>query len=481
MHLRFLFHILGLLNLFFGMTLLLPLLVAVIYREEDAWAFFFSLVISLVIGGGLFLTMKSPKREIGHKEGFAIVGLGWLFVAFFGALPYFFSDTLSFFADAFFESMSGFTTTGATVLTEIEKASHSMLFWRCFTQWLGGMGIILLSIAILPFLGVGGMQLYKAEGGGPVTDKLKPRIGETAKILWKVYLLFTVIEIILLRAGGMSFYDAVCHSFSTMASGGFSTRNISVEAYHSAYIEGVICVFMFLTGVNFALHYKCLTGEYRAMLKDDEFKFYSSIVIISIAAIGISLIQAEGFGLAKAFRYSTFQVLTILTSTGFSSTNFERWPEFCRYYLFALMFIGGCIGSTSGGIKMLRIHLLFKQGYRELYRLIHPRAVVHVKFNSRKISGEIMDSIWGFFFLYLFIFVLASAMLTLLGMDMLSAATGVATCMGNIGPGLGSVGPYDNFSHLPALGKWVLSACMILGRLEIYTLLVLFIPEFWKK
>lgn len=477
----FLLHNMSLLIFFLGISMSLPLVVSFIYSEQDFTAFLFSFLVCLFLGSILFLLTKRPKREISHKEGFAIVAVGWIVVAFFGALPYFLSGSLNSFSDAFFESASGFTTTGATVVTNIEALNHATLMWRCFTQWLGGMGIILLSIAILPLLGVGGMQLYKAEVPGPVTDKLKPRIGETAKILWKVYLLFTFLEFILLRAGGMSFYDAICHSFATMATGGFSTKNISIEAFNSAYIDGVITFFMLLAGTNFALHYQFLKGNVNSLLKDEEFRFYLLIILCSVLLVMLGLVLFDGHDLLHAFRLASFQVVSIMTTTGFSSVDFEQWSDFGKYFLLVLMFVGGCAGSTGGSIKVVRIYLLLKQGYRELYRLIHPHAIVHVKFNNSRVPSEIMDSIWGFFFLYMVLTVFAVVIMSFLGLDMVSAMTSVAASIGNIGPGLGSVGPSDNFSAIPDVGKWILSFCMIMGRLELYTLLILFIPEFWRK
>ncbi|MDH3972784.1 MAG: TrkH family potassium uptake protein [Deltaproteobacteria bacterium] len=481
MQVIFLLHNMSLLIFFLGLSMSLPLTVSLIYGEQDFSAFLTSLVACMLFGSLLFLFTRRPKREISHREGFAIVAVGWIIVAFFGALPYFLSGALASFTDAFFESASGFTTTGATVVTNIEALNHATLMWRCFTQWLGGMGIILLSIAILPLLGVGGMQLYKAEVPGPVTDKLKPRIGETAKILWKVYLLFTFVEFILLRAGGMGFYDAVCHSFSTMATGGFSTKNLSVEAYNSAYIDGVITFFMLLAGTNFALHYQFLKGNFKALIKDEEFRFYLLIIIFSVVLVMVGLVLFDGHGSLHAFRLASFQVVSIMTTTGFSSVDFEQWTDAGKYFLLVLMFVGGCAGSTGGSIKVVRIYLLLKQGYRELYRLIHPHAVVHVKFNKGKVSPEVMDAILGFFFLYMILTVFAIVIMSFLGLDMMSAITSVAASIGNIGPGLGTVGPSDNFSAIPGFGKWILSFCMIMGRLELYTLLILFIPEFWRK
>lgn len=481
MQFRLLFHTLSILTMILGVSMLLPLTVGLIYKEKDVLSFLISLVLTLTFGVILFFLTRNPKKEINHKEGFAIVALGWITVAFWGAFPYLLSGSLGSFTDACFESVSGFTTTGSSVITNIESLSHSILFWRSFSQWLGGMGIILLSIAILPLLGVGGMQLYKAEVPGPVKDKLRPRIGETAKLLWKVYLLFTFGEFILLRAGGMSFFDAICHSFTTMAIGGFSTKNIGVEAFNSAYIEGVITVFMFLAGINFALHFQFLAGNVKAMFKDSEFRLYVMIMITAILLIFINLLHVNGYSVGEAFRYSSFQAVSIMTTTGFSSTDYEDWSGFGQYFLLMLMFVGGCAGSTGGSIKVLRILILIKQCYRELYRLIHPRAVVHVKFNNVKVSTDVVDSILGFVTLYFLFFVIAATIMSFLGLDLVSAISSVAASIGNVGPGLGAVGPYDNYSEIPFVGKWVLIFCMILGRLEIYTLLILFIPEFWRK
>ncbi|MBE9504857.1 MAG: TrkH family potassium uptake protein [Proteobacteria bacterium] len=481
MQFRLLFHTLSILTIFLGVSMLLPLCVGFIYGENDVKAFSISLLLCLLFGAILYVITRNPKKEISHKEGFAIVTLGWITVAFWGGFPYLLSGSLHSFTDAYFESVSGFTTTGSTVITNIESMSHAILIWRSFTQWLGGMGIILLSIAILPLLGVGGMQLYKAEVPGPVKDKLRPRIGETAKLLWKVYLLLTFIEFILLRVGGMSFYDAICHSFTTMATGGFSTKNISIEAFHSNYIEGVVTVFMLLAGINFALHYQALVGNIKSMIKDNEFKFYIAAIAFAIVMIFINLLSVSGYSIGDAFRYSAFQAVSIMTTTGYSSTNFENWSGFGQCFLLVLMFIGGCAGSTAGGIKVLRVVILLKLGYRELYRLIHPRAVAHIKFNNAKVPSDVVDSIWGFVFLYMLFFVIAAAIMSFLGMDLISAVSSVAASIGNIGPGLGTVGPYDNFSAIPVIGKWVLIFCMILGRLEVYTLLILFIPEFWRK
>jgi trk system potassium uptake protein TrkH len=343
------------------------------------------------------------------------------------------------------------------------------------------MGIILFSIAILPLLGVGGMELYKAEVPGPTPDKIKPRITETARILWKVYLLISALEVFLLCAGGMKLFDALCHTFTTLATGGFSTKNTSIEYYHNPYLEIVFIVFMLVAGINFSLHYRLLLGNVKSFWKSSELRFFFSVFLIASLIITINLRLNLFNSLASSLRYASFQVASILTTTGYSSNNFGEWPVLSQYLILLLMFIGGCTGSTGGSIKCFRIMLLLKQGYRELYHMIHPRAVVPVKLTGKSVPPNIMESVWGFFFLYILLFAICSLIMTLLGLDLITAISSVAACIGNVGPGLSAVGPAENYYHLPMLGKWLLTFCMILGRLEIYTVIVLFIPEFWKK
>ena len=377
--------------------------------------------------------------------------------------------------------MSGFTTTGSTILTDIEAMPASLLLWRSMTQWFGGMGIIVLSLAILPMLGVGGMQLFKAEVPGPTADRLKPRIQDTAKLLWGVYFLLTTIEVLLLMAGNMSLFDAVNHAFTTMATGGFSTRNASLAAFDSAYIDGVVTLFMFLAGVNFSLHYLGLRGRFVDYVRNEEFRFY-----LALAVSGIALIMLFNAGSAYPsfwdnLRYTAFQLVSILTTTGFGTADYELWPVLCQYLLVIAMFVGGCAGSTGGGIKVARMLLLAKHAQVQLFRLIHPRAVRLVKLGERAVDKEVMQSILGFFALYMAVFVLASFIMAATGMDLVSAGGSVIATLSNIGPGLGSVGPIDNFAHVPAVGKVTLALCMLLGRLELFTVLVLVFPTFWRK
>lgn len=474
-------NILGFLYLFLALTMTFPLAVSLIYGDGCVSPFLYAILITVISGSILFFAFPSKKKELSHRDGFCIVTLGWSTAAFFGCLPFIFSGSIPSFTNAYFETMSGFTTTGATICLSVEQLSKSILFWRSFIQWLGGMGIILFSIAILPLLGVGGMELYKAEVPGPTPDKIKPRITETARILWKVYLLFSLTEVVLLLAGGMNLFDSLCHTFTTLATGGFSTKNMSIEYYQNPYVEAVVTLFMLLAGINFSLHYRLLLGNVKGFWKNNELRFFLLIFLIASVSIAINLRLNTFDSFIPSVRHATFQVASILTTTGYSSNNFGAWPPFSQCLLLLLMFIGGCTGSTGGGIKCFRIMLLLKQGYRELYRMIHPHAVIPVKLAGKSISTEIMEGVWGFFCLYLFFFATVSLMMTQLGLDLITAISSVTACIGNIGPGLGGVGPAENYYHIPSLGKWLLTLCMLVGRLEIYTVMVLFVPEFWKK
>ena len=481
MDFRFVFYVLSFLSLCLSGTLLVPLGVSLAYGEAEAKAFLLSALICGGIGLGGLVLFRSERKEIGNREGFAIVGLGWMVVCLLGALPYLFAGTFSSLVNACFESTSGFTTTGATVIQDLEILSKGILFWRSLTHWLGGMGIILLSMAILPMLGVGGMQLYRAEVPGPVPDRLKPRIRETAKTLWMVYVLISLLEVVFLLIGGMSLFDSVCHTFGTMATGGFSTHNASISHYGSAYIEGVITFFMFAAGANFALHYQLLQGHPRRYLQDTEFRFYLFSTLFITGAVALILWRGSYDTGTASFRYAVFQVTSILTTTGYITADYEQWPLVVQYILFALMFFGGCAGSTGGSVKCIRILLLLKQAYKEIYCLIHPHAVSTIKLGKKTVPPEVMESVLSFSLVYLGIFVVASLLMSWLGLDFKSALASVAACIGNVGPGLGVVGPVKTYLPIVPTGKWILILCMILGRLEIFTLLILFFPQFWKK
>jgi len=471
---------LGNLLLFLGISMIFPLLYALYYHEKAINAFILSIIITITAGIVLKKSF-SPLEPIGIKEGFAIACLGWIIAAAFGALPFMFAGTFTNFVDAYFESMSGFTTTGATVLIDIEGNPYSILFWRDFIQWLGGMGIIVLVVAILPTLGVGGMQLFKSEVPGPEPDRLKPKIKDTAKLLWKVYIIISALEVGCLYLSGMTLFDALTNMFGTMATGGFSPKNLSIAAYGNPAIEVIIIFFMLIAGANFSLHYKVLHGDIKSLFKDKEFIFYFGIIIFSIFSISTNLRLYVYKSVFTALRYASFQVASIITTTGFVTADFDTWPAFSKMILLVLMFIGGCAGSTGGAIKNIRIMLLLKQAIREFKKLIHPKAITHIRLGNKIISEEVMRNITSFFLLYISIFIICSFIMSALGLDMVSASASVAATLGNVGPGLGIVGPTKTYTFIPPLGKIVLTLCMLLGRLEIYTVLILVVPEFWKK
>ncbi|VBB42527.1 Trk system potassium uptake protein TrkH [uncultured Desulfatiglans sp.] len=482
MHWRIIVKLSAVLAFFLGLSMLGPILASLYYQDGASSGVFFAMLVTAGSGlAGYLISRKTETPQLGHRDGVAVVSFGWALAGLFGTLPYLFSGTIPDFTDACFESFSGFTTTGASILTQIEGLPESILLWRSLTQWLGGMGIIVLSIAILPFLGIGGMQLYKAEIPSPVVDKLKPRISETAKTLWKVYILITVVEIFLLAAGGMTLFDAVCHAFCTLPTGGFSTRNASVAAYSSAYFDGVIIVFMLLAGINFSLHYRLLKGDWRIFGRDPECRVFLGIVVILTLLVTIDVHGAVYDSLDTAFRYAAFQVSSIITTTGFATADYDRWPPLSQIILLTCMFLGGMAGSTGGGIKIMRIMLLARHSYQEIFRIIHPHAITTVKLGGKAVPQEVLTSIWGFFALYIGLFLAGSLLMASLGLDLISAFSSVAATLGNIGPGLALVGPVQNFADVPLAGKWVLIACMLLGRLEIYTVIVLLVPEYWRK
>ncbi len=452
--------------------------------NEMAEAKTFALVVGVTVflaGGFLLWVRSSPHSHPSFKDGFLFVTGSWVIVALFGALPFYLSGAIPSFCDAYFETISGFTTTGASILTEIQTLPHSILYWRSLTHWLGGMGIVVLTVAILPLLGVGGLQLVKAEAPGPTVDKITPRIAETAKYLWYIYLGMTVVETVMLMAGGMSFIDSLIHTFGTLATGGFSTKNGSVEHFNSAYIDWVITFFMVAAGMNFALHFRLLTGKAGSLLKNSELKAYLLIFVTATLAIAW-ILNLQVYPLFKdALRYSAFQVASILTTTGFVSADYETWPHVAQAILFLLMFVGGCSGSTGGGIKVVRLVTLFKQAVNEMKYLIHPKAIFPLRISGQVVQKNIVYAISGFFFLYIAIILLVTFAVCLSGVDLLSALTAALATVGNIGPGFGLVGPTKNYAHFVDPIKWLLSFAMLAGRLELYTVLVLFTPMFWKR
>jgi trk system potassium uptake protein TrkH len=479
---RYILNIIGILTFFFGLTMVIPLLIGLYYHDQSVIPLLKSIATTAIAGICLFFIFKSEKAEvISQREGMAIVAVGWTAVGIFGALPFYFGAGFNSFVDAVFESVSGFTTTGASILTNIEAISKGLLFWRSFIQWLGGMGIIVLSVAILPFIGVGGMQLYKAEVPSPVPDKLKPRIRDTAMVLWKVYALISLAQTLLLMIGGMDLYDALCHTFTTMPTGGFSTKNASIAHYNSVYFDCVFIFFMLMAGINFSLHYQLLRGKPLAFWKDSECRFFLATVLLLTVVVSLDVYGSIYETIGAALRYGAFQVVSIITTTGYATADYERWPAMSQLILLLCMFFGASAGSTGGGMKCLRIMLCFKYCYRELFSLIHPHAVTQIKISGKTVPDDVLRSVLGFLALYVGLFALSSVVLAGMGVDFKTSFAAVAASIGNIGPGFGMVGPVGNYAQIPPLGKWLLIWCMLLGRLEIFTVIILVVPEFWRK
>ena len=479
---RFILLVLGLLLVVEGVFMLLSAGIAALYNEYDLPYHLISSGICISIGGiiaGIFF--KAPK-DIGKREGYLVVTMVWVVFSIFGLLPFWLSGAIPSFTDAFFETISGFTTTGSSILNDIEALPHGLLFWRSLIQWLGGMGIIVLSLAILPLLGVGGMQMFVAEVPGPVPDKLHPRIKETAKRLYGIYVLFTLVEASLLVLGGMTPFDAICHSFTTMATGGYSTKQASIAYYDSSYLQYVMIFFMFLAGANFTLSFSALKGRFSKVIKDEEFQSYFGIVVGMSLVVAVVLYFTGGSeGVEQSVRDSLFQVVSIITTTGYATADYLLWAPFLSIIIFLLMFFGGSAGSTGGGIKIVRIVLLMKNSYYELKRLVHPNAVIPVRYNERAVGQGIITNVLAFIVIYMMIVGLSMIVMSMMGYSLDTSLGAVATSIGNIGPGLGEVGPASNFYNIPAFGKWFLSILMLIGRLEIFTVILIFSPYFWKE
>jgi trk system potassium uptake protein TrkH len=483
--------ILGSFIFFLGFALLLPLVIDLIYQEDTWLSWLISAGIAFTLGGTLWYFFK-PKNELRVREGFMVVSLTWLLLSLVGALPFVISGILPSYTDAVFETMSGLSTTGSTILggttsdgffnPQIEELPKSFLFWRSLSHWLGGMGIIVLSLAILPLLGIGGMQLFQAESPGPTTDKLTPRVQETAKLLWVVYVAFTFTEFFLLWIHpAMDWFEALNHSFATLATGGFSTKNTSISAFDSAYIDTIITLFMFLAGINFAMHFRLLRGDRKSFFSNRETRFYTLVTIIGITGITFSLWFFDGRSLLDALRYGSFQAVAIITTTGFGTDDYELWYSFGAFFLLLLFFTGGSSGSTGGGIKMIRWMILIRNTAREIKQIIHPKAILPVRIGDQAIGSEIQRTVLSFFILYMFIFALGGFVISLFGYDLISSLGASIAALGNIGPGWGEFGPTDSFAQLPYLAKWVLIMLMMIGRLEIFTVLIIFSPTFWKQ
>jgi trk system potassium uptake protein len=475
-------------------VLMLPSLAWTPYFGEGkmALAFLGSMAIAGAVGWGLTRYSRNAPERMFQREGLALVGLGWLLLAGIAALPYVLRGWLGP-VDAYFEAMSGLTTTGSTILTDIEATPKSLLFWRSFTHWIGGMGIIVLFVAVLPYLGAGGKQLFKSESPGPDPRGLSPRIKDTASILYKIYFGLTVVQTVLLMMADMSFYDALCHTFATLATGGFSPRADSVAAFNSPMVETIIIVFMVLAGTNFTLFFVMMRGHWKAPFQDTEWRVYIAVLVLATMLITLNLLGVQGaaelpeppqateYTASGAFRVAAFQVVSIMTTTGFCTDDFELWPQFSRALLVVLMFVGGCAGSTGGGLKVVRIIMLLKMAYWRLEKTFRPKTIRTVRVNEAVIDEDVQKTVYGFFVLYIFIFAFGGLFMSFLGLPFQTAFTSVAATLNNIGPGLEHVGAIENYAFISAPGKLFLSLCMVMGRLELFSICVLFLPGFWRR
>ncbi|MFZ5646826.1 MAG: TrkH family potassium uptake protein [Bacillota bacterium] len=472
---------LGLILLCEGAAMVPSLLMTFYFGEKDWLAFFISIIITLFVGGLMAVLGTGAQGNVGYREGFAVAAFGWALLAGFGSLPYILAGVLPNPVDAYFETMSGFTTTGASVIADVEILSRGMLFWRSLTHWLGGMGIIVLTVALIPSLKIAGLQMFKAEVPGPTKSKVLPRIAQTSRELYKIYLVITAAEIILLKIAGMDWFDSFIHTFGTVATGGFSSKNSSIASYDSFFIEIIIVFFMIICGMNFALHYYSFRGNLRPTLRDSEARLYLGILAVSAFFIAFDLVFNGNYGAEKAARESLFQVTSIMTTTGYATADFDQWPPLSKMVLLILMFVGGCAGSTGGAIKVSRILIMFKGISRQITKLLHPQAVIPLRVGKDIISQDVLDNVQTFFFLYFIILGAAVLFVASLGVDLISSISAVAATLGNVGPGFGLVGPMTNYFSLPTAVKAVLSFCMLIGRLEIYTLLVIMSSKFWRS
>ena len=487
-------YIIGVLLLFNGGLMLLATIASWLMKDTVTFEMTVSAFVVMILGGFMMLISRNHEPQIHKREGYLIVTLGWVMMTLTGMIPYILTDTIEDLPSVFFETMSGYTATGSTILTDIESLPAGILFWRSMTHWIGGMGIIVLAIAILPLLGIGGMQLFTAEAPGPNSDKLHPRITDTAKRLWLIYVTLTIVETLLLYLAGMSIFDALNHAMSTMASGGFSTKNISLAHWnHLPWVHYIIMVFMFLAGSNFVLSYFAFTGKIKKVFQDDEFLTFAKFIFFFSMIVFAVLISQVDLGngsfdhpqvwgkTESSLRHSFFQVLAIVTTTGFVTADYTAWSPFMTIFFFGLMFLGGSAGSTSGGIKVVRHLLMIKSGFLEFKRALHPNAIIQSRYNGKVVSKEIIGNILGFFILYMISFIVGSLVFGFMGLDFENAVGVAASSLGNVGPAIGDFGPTSNYSQLPALGKYWSSFLMLMGRLELFTVLILFTPFFWMK
>lgn len=479
MNYRMISHYIGRILLVEGILMFLPAICAVIYGEDTLISFAITIA-ALAVTGAIAVKQKSEKSNIYAKEGYVIVALSWILMSLFGALPFFINGYIPNFVDAFFETVSGFTTTGATILTDVEALPKSLLFWRSFTHWIGGMGILVFMIAIMPKTESSSMHVMRAEVPGPTVGKLVSKLGATARILYGIYFALTVTEAVLLLAGGMPLFDSIVNSLATAGTGGFAILSNSIEGYNSLYSEIVIGIFMLIFGVNFNLYYLILAKHAKQALKSEELRWYVGFAVASIVIIALSLINAN-YEAGYSFRHAFFQVASIITTTGFSSTNFDTWPVIAKFILVILMFTGACAGSTCGGIKLSRVIVLVKSGFRDIKKAVNPRSIETVKVDKRTIDEPVVKSISVFFSIYMILTAISILLISINGKDLVTTSTAVISCMGNIGPGLSEVGPYGNFAGFSNFSKLVLSFDMLAGRLELIPMLMLFSPYAWAR
>lgn len=479
-HFKAIWRIMGGLLILIGVLMLPAVTISWIY-QENSLPILISAAISLFIGLILFFSIEKQDQHVRKREGYLIVALSWVFMTGFGMLPFLLSKEITSISDAVFETVSGLTTTGASILTDIEVIPKGLLFWRSMTQWVGGLGIIVLTVAIFPLLGIGGIELFVAESPGPTSDKVHPRISETAKRLWYVYVGLTLLATILFWVGGMTFYDAINHALTTLATGGFSTKNASMAYYDSyPFIQYTAIVFMFLAGTNFTMIYYGLVGKFGKVIKNDEFKAYAIAVVVLSIVVFVPIYAQTTIGGEFAFRKAAFQVVSLITTTGFVSDDYTQYGQGVSFICFMLLFLGASAGSTSGGIKFIRHATFLKNTWLEFKRIVHPRAIVPLIINGERVTGRIINNIMNFLLIYLITFVMGSLVISLMGYDFATSLGAVATCLGNVGPAIGEVGPVDNFAFFSPAAKYVLSFLMLLGRLELFTILILFTPFFWR-
>ncbi|WP_091626457.1 TrkH family potassium uptake protein [Maribacter orientalis] len=494
LNLRIIFHLMGLLLLCNGGFMLLAAVVSGIYQDGATLSITLASLTTMFVGVFSMYYTRGHKKEVKQKEGYIIVTFGWIIMSISGMLPYLFSGAVPDVTNAFFETVSGYTTTGASIMDDIEVMPEGILFWRSLTHWIGGMGIIVLAIAILPLLGIGGMQLFSAEAPGPSADKLHPRITDTAKRLWLIYFGYTIAETILLQTAGMSFFDAINHAMATLSTGGFSTKNASVAYWNDQpLIQYIIIFFMFLAGSNFVLSYFAFKGKVQKVFKDEEFRYYAGFVIVFTIIVALVIYfkanitdMTPGYPMVlgkaeSSFRHALFQIVSVITTTGFVSADFTQWTPFLTIFFFGLFFLGGSAGSTAGGIKVMRHILIIKNGVLEFKRTLHTNAIIPVRYNNKTVKEKIVYNIIGFFVLYMLLFIIGALVLGFLGLDFESAIGGAASSLGNVGPALGSLNPVSNFNSLPVLAKWWCGFLMLAGRLELFTVLILLTPYFWKR